>query len=253
MISQVRGVSYPDGIYKPKIQCKLKNTNDYVTYSCSVYRADIYVGYGSITLQNSKNIVNNNYYVTITNGAQVFQYDENGVAPNSQKQKNPIEVLNLTAVFHSPQGAIVTPKKVRWIVPENSTLINIPSIGLETDINTGERFYEGEVYPLSIKDIYDSSCTNNQITAIVTHIDGTEYRQVTDLLFTKVGEIGTNGTSTVLKIDELINVPTDECLTIIKNSGEEEAFYNEGSRSSDTILEAKMYTNNAQILGHSTT
>ncbi len=252
MISQVRGISYPDGIYKPKIQCKLKNTNDYVTYSCSVYRADIYVGYGSITLQNSKNIVNNNYYVTITNGAQVFQYDENGVAPNSQKQKNPIEVLNLTAVFHSPQGAIVTPKKVRWIVPENSTLINIPSIGLETDINTGERFYEGEVYPLSIKDIYDSSCTNNQITAIVTHIDGTEYRQVTDLLFTKVGEIGTNGTSTVLKIDELINVPTDECLTIIKNS-EEEAFYNEGSRSSDTILEAKMYTNNAQTLGHSTT
>ena len=112
-MAQVKNISFPSGIRGPKINCKLKNTNSYVTYSCSVYRGSAYIGYGSITLQNSKSVVNNNYYVTITNGTQVFQYDEAGIAPNSQRKQEPVEVLDLVAVFHSPQGAEVTPKRVR--------------------------------------------------------------------------------------------------------------------------------------------
>ena len=256
-ISQIQDVSYPDGIHKSRISCKLKNTNTYVTYSCSVYRGGAYIGYGSITLQNSKEVVNTNYYITITNGTQVFQYDEAGVAPNSEKNKEPIEVLDLTAVFHSPQGAEVTPKKVRWVMPQGKTLINIPSLGLETDSETGEKYFIGNIYPLSIKDTYDNTCNDNQLIAVVTHADGTEYRQPTNLLFTKVGEIGTNGTDTVLKINETIDAPTDEYLTIIKSGGT--TSYNArnvvgGLISADArySLEANLYTNNTQTLGHTT-
>lgn len=248
--AQVRDISYPNGVHGPQIQCKLKNTNASVTYSCSVYRGGVYAGYQSITLYNHKNIVNNNYYITITNDSQVFQYDESGVAPSSPKQQNPIEVLSLTAVFHSPQGAEVTPKKVRWIMPEDRTLINIPTLGLKIDSNTGERYYPGNIFPLSIKDTYDSNYTNNQLTVIVTHVDGTEYRQSTNLLFTKIGEIGTNGTDTVLKINEPPNIPEDECLTLIKT--DEETKYNNGYKSNEAILETSLYTNNTQVLGHNT-
>ncbi len=251
-ISQLENISYPNGVHGPQITCKLKNTNNYVIYSCSVYRGGVYVGYGSITLQNSKNVINNNYYITITNGSQVFQYNEAGIAPNSEKVKNPINVLDLTAVFHNPQGAEVTPRKVRWVVPQDRTLINIPTLGLQTDVVTGERYYSGNVYPLSIKDSYDSQCNNNQLTVIVTHADGTEYRQTTNLLFTKIGEIGTNGTDTVVKIDKIttINIPVDEPLTIIKQSNSTK--YNNGNSISTPVLEANLYTNNNQVLGYNT-
>ena len=261
-IAQIKDVSYPQGPRGPKINCKLKNVNTYVIYSCSVYRGGIYVGYASITLQNSRKVVNNNYYVTITNGSQVFQYDEGGVAPNSQKNQEPINVLSLTAVFHSPQGTEVTPKKVRWIVPEGKTLIKIPRLGLKVDPETGEKYFSGNTYPLNIKDIYDSNCNDNQLIAIVTHNDGTEYRQSTNLLFTKIGEIGTNGTNTTVKIDELPNVPKEECLTIIKDVVNEEnrIFYNgyksnintELASSNNPVLKASLYTNNSEVLGYST-
>ena len=255
-ITQVKDIIYPEGVNGPKIKCKLKNTNAFVTYTCSVYKSGIYVGYGSITLQNAKEIINTNYYITITNGSQVFQYDENGIAPNSETKENPIQVLDLTAVFHSPQGAVVTPKKIRWIVPQENTLIDIPTLGLETDPETGERYFLGETYPLSIKNTYDNNCNNNQIIVVVTHADGVEYRQSSNLLFTKIGEIGTNGTSTVIKINELIDAPQDECLTLIKPAVGD-AFYNvrnstdSGFISTNTsVLGAELYTNNTQVLGH---
>jgi len=90
---------------------------------------------------------------------------------------------------------------------------------------------------------------------VVTHADGTEYRQSTNLLFTKIGEIGTNGTNTVLKINEKGNVPIDECLTIIKF--DDMAYYNIYNSIGELtpvdtshILEANLYTNNTQALGH---
>lgn len=255
-IAQIKDVTYLDGVHGSRIQCKLKNANVYVTYYCSVYKAGVYLGYGSITLQNAKNKVNNNYHINITNGNQVFQYDERGIAPNSEKKQSQIEVLDLIATFYSPQGTEIIPKKVRWVVPQENTLIDIPSLGLETDIETNERYYSGNIFPLKIKENYDITCNNNQIIAVVTHTDGTEYRQSTNLLFTKIGEIGTNGTDTVIRINEILpNIPSDERLTIIKPV-EGEPFYNDNinphSKTYKNILEANIYTNNTQVLGYTT-
>ena len=137
-------------------------------------------------------------------------------------------------------------------MPQENTLINIPSLGLQTDFDTGERYYAGNIYPLSIKENYDSNCTNNQVVAVATHADGTEYRQSTNLLFTKIGEIGTNGTDTVLKISETLNVPVDEYLTIIKPKNEN-AFYNTGDNlDTNAALKVDLYTNNSRVFGYTT-
>jgi hypothetical protein len=135
-------------------------------------------------------------------------------------------------------------------VPQGQTLINIPALGLEKDAETGETYFLGGTYPLSIKDIYDNNCNDNQVIAVVTHADGTEYRQSSNLLFTKIGNIGTNGTDVTVKINELINVPKEECLTAIKSDGD--IFYNGGYSKNSTILSADLYNNNTKILGHTT-
>lgn len=249
-ISQIGDIEYLDGVRGPRLRCKTKNINTYAVYSCSIYRAGVYIGYASITLENSKEIVNTNYYITIKNGTQVFQYDERGIAPNSEKQNNPIEIRDLIAVFHSPQGAEVTPKRVRWIVPQNDTLIQIPSLGLQTDIETDDRYYLGDLFPLRIKENYDGNCINNQLIVVVTHEDGTEYRQETNLLFTKIGDIGTNGTGVVVKINELGDVPSEERLTLIKETNNQ--FYNNGRSQEYPILNTELYINNNQVLGHTT-
>lgn len=142
-------------------------------------------------------------------------------------------------------------------MPKGKTLINTPSLGLETDPETGEKYFVGDIYPLNIKETYDNNCNDNQLTVIVTHADGTEYRQSSNLLFTKIGEIGTNGTNIVVKIDELINSPEDECLTIIKSSIGD-TFYNSYTSNNElistdiSVLEANLYTNNSQTLGYTT-
>ena len=218
-ISQVQDITYPDGVNGPRIQCKMKNVNNYITYSCSVYRSNVYVGYATITLQNSSEVVNNNYHIVIENGTQVFQYSESGISPTSKRSANPIEVKELVATFYSPQGEVVTPKSIQWIVPTENTLIDSPTLNLSTDAITGEKRFIGDTYPLAIKENYDSSATNNQVTAVVVHSDGTEYRQTSNLLFTKIGELGTNGTDTVVKISELLSPPENEPLTVIKESG----------------------------------
>ena len=242
-ILQVKNVIYPAGVNGPKLQCRLINAKNYVTYSCSVYCSDSYIGFGSITLQNAKNIINDSYYVTIDNGNQVFQYTESGVSP-AKKNKDPIEVLPLTAIFHSPQGAEVTPESIKWIVPTNNTLIDAPSLQLSTNEVTGEKYFKGQTYPLAIKDTYNYNYNNNQITAVVIHTDGKEYRQSTNLLFTKVGEIGTNGTDTVVKINELITPKENEVLTLVKEGINQSEHWNDinstGANISNSVLETKL-------------
>lgn len=255
-IKQVQDVTYPLGTSGPQIQCKLKNVNTTVTYACSVYRSGVYIGYAEITLQNSGTLVNSNYYISITNGGQVFQYSESGVSPASEKNTEPLEVQALTAVFHSPQGEVITPKKIQWVVPTENTLIDAPLLNLSTDEATGERRFTGETFPLAIKETYSESATNNQVTVIATHQNGTEYRQLSNLTFTKIGENGTNGTETVLKITELVTPQTtEELLTIIKNYGAA-GFWNNEDRSpieTTSALGVGLYTNNTENVGYTTT
>lgn len=252
-IKQVQNITYPQGTSGPQITCKLKDVGTYVTYACSVYCADTYVGYAEITLQNSSTVINNNYHIAITNDGQVFQYNESGVSPASESNSEPIEVNPLTAVFYSPQGEVVTPKSVEWLVPVTSTLIDMPNLNLKTDDATGETRFVGDTFPLAIKEDYDLSAINNQVTAIVTHSDGTEYRKETSLLFTKVGEIGTNGTDTVVKITEQVSPSEGECLTIIKPpAGGSTDFWNDEARTPLTKagLDVKLFSNNIESAGY---
>jgi hypothetical protein len=98
---------------KPKAEGnKLSNVKantivDFNTYKCSVYYKDNYLGTGVIILTNSFDIEEKeltDYGLIINNGNQVFQYNENGVAPTSRSLTNPQIILPLDFTLFDKTG-----------------------------------------------------------------------------------------------------------------------------------------------------
>ena len=98
---------------KPKAEGnKLSNVKantivDFNTYKCSVYYKDNYLGTGVIILTNSFDIEEKeltDYGLIINNGNQVFQYNENGVAPTSRSLTNPQVILPLDFTLFDKTG-----------------------------------------------------------------------------------------------------------------------------------------------------
>jgi hypothetical protein len=56
------------------------------------------------------------YYIEIENSSQVFQYNEAGVSPCSERYEQPYKPLPLSCKFYSPGGGIISEDKytVKW-------------------------------------------------------------------------------------------------------------------------------------------
>lgn len=169
------------------------------------------IGTASIDLQNNSEATPTEYYILITNGDQVFQYSESGVAPNNERYTDPLEIKPLECHFYDPTGLEVNENtyELKWKVPLSDSMIVTPTQNMaenpatgnkELDISPRKEWYLGRVFPLEIQQSYNYFALNNQVTAIVTY-DGREYTQDSKLYFTKVGENGTNGTDIACKIE----------------------------------------------------
>lgn len=169
------------------------------------------IGTASIDLQNNSEATPTEYYILITNGDQVFQYSESGVAPDNERYTDPLEVKPLECHFYDPTGLEVNENtyELKWKVPLSDSMIVTPTQNMaenpatgnkELNISPKKEWYQGRVFPLEIQQSYNYFALNNQVTAIVTY-DGREYTQDSKLYFTKVGENGTNGTDIVCKIE----------------------------------------------------
>lgn len=177
------------------------------TFSCSVFLKDnasaesYYIGAGELTLRNAS-AASTDYSIRITNGDQVFQYSESGVAPTSERLADPQEVAPLECRFFDPNGIEVNSNTytVRWRVPLSDTMITTPSEGMVVNsANSLKEWYSATPFPLGIAETYDYQATHNQVTCIVSY-QGKEYSQDSILMFTKIGDNGTNGTDVVAKI-----------------------------------------------------
>ena len=213
----------PDGYsseYATRIQYPVSALSSGFTVTCYVqeykyksggeYR---YVNMGSADLEfiNRTDGVASDYFISITNGDQVFQYDEYGNAPTVAKFKEPLEVLPLQCKLYSPSGIEIqgTNYEVEWIFELENTLI-IPTVDLTENPKTGLiQMYKGHECSFNIADLYNPSAYNNQITCHVTFKDKQIYKD-TNFYFGKQGSNGTNGTDVVAKI-----VPTPIYDTII--------------------------------------
>lgn len=193
---------------KPKAEGnKLSNVKantivDFNTYKCSVYYKDNYLGTGVIILTNSFDIEEKeltDYGLIINNGNQVFQYNENGVAPTSRSLTNPQIILPLDfTLFDKTGNTIEVTKNIQWKVPKKNTLLVVSAAPDEEDDNY--KIYKDITnLTFSISNIYYSKKNNNNIILEVQYDDhiilGT-----TSLTFIKQGEIGTNGTDIVCKL-----------------------------------------------------
>lgn len=161
------------------------------------------IGTASIDLQNNSEATPTEYYILITNGDQVFQYSESGVAPNNERYTDPLEVKPLECHFYDPAGFEVNEDtyELKWKVPLSDSMIVTPTQNMiKNPVTEKAEWYQGRVFPLEIQQSYNYFALNNQITAIVTY-DGKEYTQDSKLYFTKIGDNGTNGTDIVCKVE----------------------------------------------------
>ena len=178
---------------------------NYMQYKCSVYYDGEYVGTESIVLYNNKSN-NQDYFIELINGTQVFKYDENGLSPCDSTKNNPQEILPISFNIINKEGLDVTEEmleksQIEWIVPEDNTLI----------ITNGVLSMRDLVF--TIDSFYDKNKTNNEIQLIITY-KGQRLTAYTNLSFIKEGDIGTNGTDyycvIVPNTDEYVDYPAIE-------------------------------------------
>jgi hypothetical protein len=153
----------------------------------------------------------NTFKLVIENGNQVFQYDEYGIAPDNEKNKEPLNLLPIHARLFAPSGIEISNSNysVEWIFPSIEKTMIFSQNGAEID--------KGSSCSFNIAKIYNPNFYDNQITCHVIY-NGQDFFKDTNFLFTKIGENGTNGTDVVAKIDyignDILNKLSYEPLTI---------------------------------------
>ena len=225
----LQGVSWERNI----LNYPISQIDNNARFKCSVYLKDTpdgeeySIGSAEILLQNENAASPTDYYITIENGDQVFQYSESGVSPDDERYTDPLVVKPLICHFFDPAGLEVNKETydVKWVVPLENSMIVVPTKSMVmNNANNKIEWYIEEIFPLEIANDYDYQALNNQVTAIVSYKDQ-EYKQDTTLLFTKIGENGTNGTDIVAKISPRLKTASNELLAIITGKGD--ACYND--------------------------
>lgn len=193
--SQATRIKYPVSISSSgfTVKCYVKKKKENGLYYD--------VGSASLSFENKNESVAAGYRIHIVNGDQVFQYDEYGNTPCSEKKKNPLVIKPLQAKLFTPSGIEVegTNYQVEWIFPIESTMIHTDEtlrINPATDL---VQSYVGNEINFYINDLYDPDAYANQITCHV-HFGDIDYYKDTNFYFGKQGNNGTNGTDTVAKI-----------------------------------------------------
>lgn len=220
----LQGVSWERNI----LNYPISQIDNNARFKCSVYLKDTpdgeeySIGSAEILLQNENAASPTDYYITIENGDQVFQYSESGVSPDDERYTDPLVVKPLICHFFDPAGLEVNKETydVKWVVPLENSMIVVPTKSMTmNNANNKIEWYIKEIFPLEITNDYDYQALNNQVTAIVSYKDQ-EYKQDTTLLFTKIGENGTNGTDIVAKISPRLKTINDELLAIVTGKGD---------------------------------
>ena len=225
----LQGVSWERNV----LNYPISQIDNNAKFKCSVYLKDTpdgeeySIGSAEILLQNENAASPTDYYITIENGDQVFQYSESGVSPDDERYTDPLVVKPLICHFFDPAGLEVNKETydIKWVVPLENSMIVVPTKSMVmNNANNKIEWYIEEIFPLEIANDYDYQALNNQVTAIVSYKDQ-EYKQDTTLLFTKIGENGTNGTDIVAKISPRLKTANNELLAIVTGKGD--AYYND--------------------------
>lgn len=203
------------------------------------------VGSASLEFENKNETLAAGYRIYIVNGDQVFQYDEYGNTPCSEKKKNPLVIKPLQAKLFTPSGIEVegTNYRVEWIFPIESTMIHTTETLRLNPVTDLVQSYIGSEINFYIDDLYDPDAYANQITCHI-HFGNVDYYKDTNFYFGKQGNNGTNGTDVIAKIiygkDDPTNILHYQPLTLYvqkrDNLEDTFGFLNIGKRSSQSAI-----------------
>ena len=185
---------------------KISRITDYGTFKCTVYNQNIYLGTATITLLNSLIGGEEDFSLIINHGSATYQYNENGVAPNSkgllEPQQQNIEDLSFT--LYDNEGIVVqdaSEARIRWAFPINDTMLvdlnydeNLPP-----DEDENYRYYNTQTISYDILPQYNINKQRNQIILIINY-KGIVLTAQTSFTFIKQGQPGTNGTEYLVKL-----------------------------------------------------
>lgn len=181
-----------------------KTIVNYSTFQCSVFSGTDNIGSAYITITNGLE-GDNSYSLVINNGNQVFKYNENGISPAADSEKEKIDILPLSFTLYDNGGseisnASIGSENVKWFVPDKDTMIDIQSAyGEPFETIDGKQIYTGYEIGFDIDNKYNSKKTDNTIILEVAY-DGSLFIAKTNLVFLKEGEVGTNGTEFVCRL-----------------------------------------------------
>lgn len=261
-IQQLEGVSWD----KNKLIYPVKQIVSQETFKCAVYLRDeepndnqtiedieYLIGSPEITLLNEAVAQAKDYYIEIVNGDQVFQYSESGIAPNSERYENPQTVMPLSCKFYDPNGLEISGAayNVKWKFPITNSMVVAPAVNVRVNPANGKLEYcISQNYPLAIAANYNYNSTTNQIQCIVEY-EGETYTQYTNLLFTKVGENGTNGTDIVARISiDKSRLPDDTLPALVISNGKVQG-WNTGEKITNPVFDFQLYQRNEKLEAHS--
>ena len=192
---------------------------NYLYYQVTVYNGTDYLGSANITLYNKTENLDP-FNVHIKNKTQIFKYDNYGVSPASKTKEewDRMIIPDLSFDIYTSEGKLVQftddekqrALEIRWIVPENNTMLIVNNTQYETVLPAVGESYNRKVLKnranlsFSIQNKYDTSKTNNDIILQVTY-QGYKIMDTTNFTFTKEGEIGSNGTKYIARL-----VPNDD-------------------------------------------
>ena len=191
-------------------------------YKCQVDSNNNYCGTASISLYNSLDKTENTRII-INNGSQVFKYNTDGIAPNSQSLEKPIAILPLSFKLFDDEGAEIPDEKiavsaVQWLVPANNTLLDIPNIyGAPTVEGDWLVYSNTKEFSFNILRRYDAKKINNTIRLRITLGDNVSTVD-SNLIFIKEGERGSNGTNFVCKVVPNTSESIEKPIVTINNN-----------------------------------
>lgn len=250
LIDQLEGIEFTPN--SNKITYAASEINQRATISCSVYLSDEVVeptieeayniGEASLTIENEANAVEqSDYFVTIDNATQVFQYDEAGIAPDTDRFDDPQEIKPLIAHFFDKSNREIIPERydIKWRMPIVNSLIEMPSELVQDPTTEKLNLWPTDICNFAIKKHFDYTAYNNQIEAVVTY-GGKQYTQSTNFSFLKIGDNGTNGTDTVARLRikndiKQINPLLDDYRLAIDITDEDNAVWNIVNSSGNPI------------------
>ena len=190
------------------IDLSVRSITKFTTFKCSVFTkiGNQFLGTGSITISNSLS-VENDYTLVINNGNQLFKYNTHGISPASSRLTLPQQIPLLSFSVYDAEGNkidddVISKSDITWTVPVEDTMLkaNGSYEGGIISADLQDMSYKNLMtFGYTIAESYNVRKTRNNIALKIVY-NGMTLTASTNLIFTKEGEEGTNGTEFICKI-----------------------------------------------------